>query len=163
MADTRWRQVILPLAGIVILGVSVTAGVHGFDSDFRLASRSAPRHAIPPELDAEVRRLRTKLPPNASIFFLGYDSPPDVWHSRLWQRALYPTRVVILERQPGAVIPGGTIEDPWAGLRELQRTLSIRYALSAGNPPDDPGFLSRVEMPRIPGYPYIVWFGELRP
>ena len=112
--------------------------------------RSAPRHAIPPELAEGVRLIEARVPAGVSIAYLGNQKPPDNWFSRLWQRALYPRRVILFETEPSAV-KLDTADQPRVQALEASRAAySIRYAISAGNPPRDPGFLSRVESPRSP-------------
>lgn len=160
---SRLRQIALVCAGVIVLGTSLRAGIRGFAADLRVAFRSAPLHAIPLELSDCARMLKARIPREASVVFLGNQNPPDNWYSRLWQRALYPRRVLILEPGPGAVELDTAGRPRVPGLDELRAAYSIRYAISAGNPPEDLGFLSHVELPSIPGYPYVNWFGELNP
>lgn len=159
----RWRHAVLAAAGAILLGTSSWAGISGFAADLRVAFLSAPWHAIPPELSDCARILKARIPREASVIFLGNQNPPDNWYSRLWQRALYPRRLLILERGQSAVQLDTTGRPRMLGFDELRATYPIRYAISAGNPPEDLGFLSHVELPSIPGYPYVNWFGELRP
>ena len=155
-------RAVLLAAGALVLGASLVTGIRGIAADLRTV-RSAPRHAIPPELAEGVRLIEARVPAGVSIAYLGNQKPPDNWFSRLWQRALYPRRVILFETEPSAV-KLDTADQPRVQALEASRVAySIRYAISAGSPPRDPGFLSRVELPPIPGYPYVIWFGELAP
>lgn len=157
------RSWILATAGAVVLATSLWAGVRGFAADIRLAFVDAPRHAIPPEILEQARLLKARIPRDAYVLYVGNQTPPDNWFSRLWQRALYPRRVLILEQGKRAVTLDTKEQLRVKGLEELRAEYSVRYALSAGNPPTDPGFLTREELSRIPQYPYVTWFGVLKP
>jgi hypothetical protein len=156
--STGAARAVLLAAGALVLGASLVTGLRGFAADLRQAYRGAPRHAIPPELVEEARMIEARVPAGASIAYVGNQEPPDVWFSRLWQRALYPRRVLLFDTEPRA-----SNQPRVQALEASRAAYSIRYAISAGNPPRDPGFLSRVELPPIPGYPYVLWFGELAP
>ena len=162
-AGSRWLRAVLVLAAAAVLGSALRVGARGFLSDLKLAFGSAPRRAIPPEIEARAGALRGRVPPGESVLYVGSAKPPDNWFSRLWQRAFYPTRLVIFENEKSAVALDLPSPPRPPSLEELRESYGIRYAISAGNPPADPGFASREEIPRIPGYPYTIWFGELRP
>ncbi|HKF45277.1 MAG TPA: hypothetical protein VKG01_19450 [Thermoanaerobaculia bacterium] len=155
---------LLTLAAAAVLLAALGVGARGFASDARLAFGSAPSHAIPPEIQSRAAALRARIPPRESVLYVGNANPPDAWFSRLWQRAFYPTRLVIFEREKSPVVldlPADLPRPP--KLEDLRKAYGIRYAISAGNPPLDPGFASREEIPPVPGYPYAIWFGELKP
>lgn len=160
---SRWGRAALAVVGAIFFVTSLRAGYRGFASDLRLAFGSAPMHAIAPELMDQARMLRRRIPRGDSILYLGNQNPPDNWYSRLWQRALYPRRLLILERAPSAVKLDTAARPRLPGLDELRAAYPIRYAISAGNPPADPGFIAHEELPPVPGFPYAVWFGELAP
>ena len=77
---------------------------------------------------------------------------PEYWYSRLWQRALYPRNEVVIQQPP---VPPGR-------LNELRAKYRARFAVAAGDPPVDPGFLWKVDLGRVNG-PGEAWFGELKP
>ncbi|HKA36327.1 MAG TPA: hypothetical protein VKH43_05870 [Thermoanaerobaculia bacterium] len=159
----RWLRAALLLAAAAVFGVSVLVGVRAFRADLRLAFQSAPLFAIPPEIESQVSSLRARIPRGESLLYIGNRTPPDTWFSRLWQRAFYPTRVVIFELEKSPVKLDLPSPARNAGLEELKKLYNIRYAICAGNPPTDPGLRSHSELAAIPGYPYQIWFGELSP
>jgi hypothetical protein len=84
---------------------------------------------------------------------LHLSAAPEYWYSRLWQRALYPRNDAIL------------VYPPWnqARLQELRRKYGARFAISAGDPPSDPGYLWKIDLGPLPLGPGRDWFGELNP
>jgi hypothetical protein len=109
-----------------------------------------PQKVFSPELSAQIRSVEGRIPPGVSLLYL--PATPEYWYSRLWQRALYPRNQVILQQPP---IPAGR-------LAELRARYGARFALAAGDPPADPGFLWKVDLGRAPGAGET-WFGELGP
>ncbi len=162
-SGARWRRGPLVAAAAILVAMSLWTGLRGFATDMRVAFRDAPRRAIPPEIEEQARLLKARLQRGESLIYFGNRKPPDIWYSRLWQRALYPTTVLIVERENRAVTLRGQEPPRMPSLEELRKSFSIPLAISAGNPPDDPGFVSHVALPRTPGYPYDLWLGELRP
>jgi hypothetical protein len=141
------------LAAAVVLGTALwTAGVR-FVSEIRTVFRDAPRRVIAPEIRAQVAALKTRMPAGAPILYFD-QFPRDHWRSRLWQRAFYPVRLIILEREKASERPP---------LETLRRLYSARFALAVGNPPEDPGFAWHEALPPVPGASSTVWFGELKP
>lgn len=162
-AGSSRLRVLLHLAAAAVLLISVRIGARGFLWDLKAAFGDSPRHTIPPEIEAHVASLRGRIPPGESLFYVGNRQPPDPWFSRLWQRAFYPTRVVIFDAEKNPDVSDLPPQPRPAELERLRKSYAIRYAISAGNPPLDPGFASREELAPIPYYPYAIWFGELRP
>ena len=109
-----------------------------------------PPKVVSAELRAQIRRVEARLPPGAALIYA--PASPEYWHSRLWQRVLYPRNDVILVQPP---VPPGR-------LAELRAKYGVRFALAAGDPPADPGFLWKVDIGRAPGTG-DAWFGELKP
>jgi hypothetical protein len=110
-----------------------------------------PRSVFHPAFRAELETVRRRLPEGAVVLHLS--ASPEYWFSRLWQRALYPRNETIV------------VQPPWdaARVRELKAKYHARFAISAGDPPSDPGFLWKMELAPPPLGPGSVWFGELRP
>lgn len=105
----------------------------------------------PQEFRAQLRTVEDRIP--AGAFVLHLSASPEYWQSRLWQRALYPRNEAIV------------VQPPWGPelLRQLRAKYRVRYALSAGNPPSDPGYLWSIDLGRLPGHSGGTWFGELTP
>jgi hypothetical protein len=113
--------------------------------------QTAARKVFPKEFVTQLQTVQSRIPPNAYVLHLS--SAPEYWYSRLWQRALYPRNETIVIQQP--LSP--------QRVRELSVKYSARFAISAGNPPWDPGYLWKVDLGSIPGHPGETWFGELKP
>jgi len=111
-------RAVLLAAGALVLGASLVTGIRGIAADLRTALRSAPRHAIPPELLEDARMIEARVPAGESIAYLGNQQPPDNWFSRLWLRALYPRRVLLFESDLIGVIEG---EDNFEPVVSLQK------------------------------------------
>lgn len=157
----RWRRAATVAAAVVFAG-ALAAGGRAIVEDLRTAFRQAPTRILPPEIEEQARKIRSRIPPGSVVLYVGNRRPPDTWYSRLWQRALYPTRLVIAEREKSAVVLDRG-EAPRATVRQLRDAFSPGFAISAGIPPEDPGFSSHEILPAVPGYPYETWFGELKP
>jgi hypothetical protein len=109
-----------------------------------------PRVALPAPLRERLRTVEDRLPAGASVFYVS--EVPEYWFSRLWQRALYPGHLAILV-QP---------EMTQRQFDELRVRYGVRYAISAGQHPRDPGFAWKIDL----GYDTwagSTWFGELQP
>ena len=89
----------------------------------------------------------------AGTVVLHLSAAPEYWYSRLWQRVLYPRNETIVMQQPLTA----------ERVRELRAKYGARFAISAGNPPWDPGYLWKVELGPLPSVPGVTWFGELGP
>ncbi len=109
-----------------------------------------PHKVFPPELSAQIRKVEEKLPPGVSLIYV--PASPEYWYSRLWQRAFYPRNQVVIQQPP---VPPGR-------LGELRARYGTRFAVAAGDPPADPGFLWKLDVGRAPGVGET-WFGELGP
>jgi hypothetical protein len=112
----------------------------------------APATVFPEGHLQQVKVFRNKVPPGSTVFYL--EDKPEGWQFGLWQRSLYPDYVVI------RVFEANQIHN--SAYEALRRGKSIRYALSAGSPPPDPGFISKFTLPAYPGGIPIA-AGELQP
>lgn len=109
-----------------------------------------PRITLPAPLRERLRAVEGRLPPGAVVFYI--TDVPEYWFSRLWQRALYPGHITIL------VGPDVTPRR----FEELRARYGVRYAISAGQHPRDPGYAWKTDL----GYDTwagSTWFGELAP
>lgn len=147
----RPRPVFVAAAG-VLLATSLATGVPAIVKEIRIVFRNAPLRMISPELGSVVRSINERMPPQVPLLY--FDSKGEYWNSRLWQKAFSPRRVFLLYHDAW----GPT----WPSADALDRTFSTRWALSAGNPPEDPGFAWHTVLPRIPGSQLETWFGVLR-
>lgn len=138
----------------LVVAAAVWTGSRAILADLRLAYRDAPVHAVRPELSAQVAAMKRKMAPGAWAIFVGNKTPPDGWQSVMWQREFFPTRVLLL--QAG--------KRPWRStFATLRAFFPVRYAISVGSPPEDPGFLWFDRFPPVPGASGDMWFGELKP
>lgn len=145
------QSAIFKAAAGLVLAASLWIGVGALDADLRRAFRDAPRSVFAPEFRAQRDRVTQVVPPGESLLYLS--ETPEVWHSRLWQRALYPRNSVIEVQPP---------QSP-ARLRELRKRYGARFAISWGNPPFDPDYRWKVALGTLPGLAGETWFGELAP
>jgi hypothetical protein len=142
------RRSVLQLVACTVLLAGLAAGTAGFLEELRAVyRRENASRILTPELAERVRYIRSRIPPEVEILYVSFRQPPDAWHSRLWQRVLYPTRVVIVEGDQAPAGPGK----------------AARFALAAGNPPPDLAFRWRVAFRPLPGEAETLWFGELSP
>lgn len=146
----RWPLVLA--ARLFFVFVAVAALLCGFRAFRREipAIESPSRTVFSPEFREQVRRVTARLPAGASV--LHVSSAPEPWFSRLWQRALHPRyRTIVVQ--------------PWdvPRIAEFRAKYGARFAISAGHPPLDPGFLWKVDLGEVPGLAGVTWFGELAP
>jgi hypothetical protein len=139
-------------AAAVLLAAAVATGVPVLFREARAALLGASPRTITTELAGQVLAIRSRLPRDAPLLY--FDGPGDYWTSRLWKRAFYPHPVFLLHH--------GSWGDVWPSRAELEKKFGTRWALSAGNPPEDPGFVWRETYPPVPGSATTIWFGELR-
>jgi hypothetical protein len=71
----------------------------------------------------------------------------------MWQRVLYPRVVILLPSHQNSA----------GAVSRLRSRFGIRYAVSMGSPPPDPGFAEIRDLGPLLGADYRVWFGPLRP
>lgn len=108
------------------------------------------RLVLPEPYRERLRAVEQRLPPGARVFYIS--DVPEYWFSRLWQRLLYPGHETI-------------VLDPTVTRRRfdaLRARYDVRYAISAGEHPRDPGYLWKIELGHD-SWTGIVWFGELEP
>jgi hypothetical protein len=138
------RRLVAFAAAAFVFGATVVAALTRSTDDFFLVFRDAPRHIVPEGHREQVRIVEQTVPAGSTIFFLT-DSPED-WRAGLWERSLYPRYTVVR-------IAGGA--------ERLPDNREVRYAISAGAPPPDPGFECQTPLPPYPnGLPSIL--GRLR-
>jgi hypothetical protein len=143
------RRPVLRLVASAVLIAGAAVGAAAFRTEWRAAfRRESPSRIVTPELAARVRYVRGRVPSDAEILYVSSGQAADAWQSRLWQRVLYPVRVVIVE--------GNQI--PPAGPGK-----AARFALTAGGPPPGLEFRWHVAFRPLPGETERLWFGELSP
>lgn len=110
-----------------------------------------PETPFPPQFRAQLQAVTDRLPPGA--FVLHLSASPEYWYSRLWQRALYPRNETVV------------IEPPLSPERllEIRKKYGARFAISAGDPPCDLGYLWKIRLGQLPGVPGESWFGQFAP
>lgn len=148
------RNVALQVAAVLVAAASAVSGSLGLARDLRIAFRDAWPSVFPGQFQRQVKTVEETVPPGAVFFHIADASkdPGTGWYSRLWQRALYPRNLVIVllnDLRP-------------EHLEELRKRYRVRYAISVGTPPIDPGFRWHRELGSVPGS-HQTWFGELRP
>jgi hypothetical protein len=146
------HPLLLLLARTLSLLVAAASIVCGARAALHSASRfsARPEKVLALEFRDQVRAVQAKVKPGEVI--LHVSAAPEFWYSRLWQRALYPRNEVIVLQPP--VTPDR--------LRELRSRYGAHTAISAGDPPVDPGFAWKVDLGRASGAGET-WLGELRP
>jgi hypothetical protein len=146
----RWPGVLTGRVFSVLVAVAALfCGVSAIVKEFPVAASPA-RSVFSPELKAQVRAVKARLPPGASVLYV--PARQEAWFSRLWQRALYPDfRTIVVQ--------------PWdkPRLAEVRAKYGARFAISAGTPPEDLGFLWKIDLGVAPGLQGTTWFGELAP
>jgi hypothetical protein len=139
-----------PLRAFSIL-VAVAALLTGFRAmrDRAWVFGAPPLRVFSDAFLGQVRAVESCVPPGAVLLFV--EPPSDRWSFLLWRRALYPrNEVVLLE----TVAP--------SDLARLRSKYGIRYAIAAGDPPPDPGYLWSIPLGRT-AHVAETSVGELRP
>jgi hypothetical protein len=145
---------ILRGVGALVLAASLAAGGIAFVRDLTLAYRWAGPSVIPATVRTQLDTLRNRLPKGSTVLLVVSRAGDVSWYVRLFQRALYPTDVVVVRSVP---LPNE------AELRAMCRRHGIRYAISMGAPPADPGYLAHEDLGSLPAIDDRVWFGRLVP
>jgi hypothetical protein len=153
--EPRWWRAVeywaLRPASVAIAAAWLVFGVRALRLDIRTAHVYAPKNIFPDVVLAQREIITNAVPPGE--FVLHLSAQTENWMSRLWQRLLYP-------RNPTVVVqpPFGPAE-----IRNLRSRFGARFAISAGDPPYDPGYRWRIPFEPAPGELGQVWFGELAP
>ncbi len=103
-----------------------------------------------PSFRKQVAVVRSIVPPGSRLLHVSHEG----YIPASWQRALYPGNPVRFVFQPRDIEP--------SSLQEIRKHFGARYAISAGDPPVDPGFLWYRVLEPIPGTGQT-WFGEIAP
>jgi len=137
--------------GLLVVLTQLAVGVVNLIETFQIVFRDAPYSVVPPMLRKEAKFIQERIPPGAALVYVMRS--PEPWQSRLWHRLLYPSPVLFFVSESAEMSPA---------FPNLKRQHDIRFALSVGEPPLDPGFRWHVVFPAREGYPET-WFGELSP
>ena len=144
----------LHAAAVLVLGASALNGIPTLAREVRIAFRDAWPSVFPGEFRGRLIAVQAAVPEGAA--FLGVcdeeKNPGASWYARLWQRGLYPRNPVVVVT--GDLRPGR--------LAEIRRRHGLRYAISIGDPPLDPGFRWHRDLGVVAGS-LRMWFGELGP
>jgi hypothetical protein len=143
---TRFRFV--GPAAALLVAAQIAAAVIGIRAAASLTFRSRAIPVIPAAQRRDIRFIHRWIPDDEPLLFLSDGSDP--WTPRTWERALSPEPVAFLL----------TTEPPRA-TTVLRRRFHIRWAISAGTPPPDPGFAWHRRLAPIPGSSTQYWFGRL--
>jgi hypothetical protein len=109
-----------------------------------------PLRVYSPAFLDRVRAVEARVPPGEILLFAG--TSPNDWNFVLWSRALYPRNdVVALDFPPTA-----------RRQAELREKYGARFAIAAGSPAPDPGYLWSVDLGPTP-HAEETRFGELSP
>ncbi|HWZ86137.1 MAG TPA: hypothetical protein VN032_08050 [Thermoanaerobaculia bacterium] len=146
----RLALLLLRLFSILVAASALLCGMVVLRRE-RTALAEPARTAFHPLFRAQLDEVRGRLPAGAELLHLS--ASPEYWYSRLWQRALYPDNETILMQPPLSL-------DRVHALRAKYRA---RFAISAGDPPFDPGFLWKIDLGPLALGPGQNWFGELAP
>jgi len=135
-----WRPLLAHLCAIVILGAGLYAAVVRANLERSVIYSEAVRRVYPAGHLRQVEIFKS-IVPKGSVFYIMHQ--PEFWQAGLWRRSLYPDNPVILIYDPTLV------HTP--NIENQRSKLLIAYALCAGNPPPDPGFEWKMELPSYPG------------
>jgi hypothetical protein len=144
------RLRLLRLATGLFLAVSAGVGVRAIALDLKNAFQRSWKTTIPPPVAAQVAAVEKELGPEPLL--VAYQDP-NPWYPRMWQRVLYPRVVILLPSHQNSA----------GAVSRLRSRYGIRYAVSMGSPPPDPGFAEIRDLGPLLGADYRVWFGPLRP
>jgi hypothetical protein len=150
LRDKALLRTLLRTFSILVGAAALLCGVRALRREVYLFD-GPPRTAFLPEFRAQLRTVTERLPPGEHVLHLS--ATPEYWYSRLWQRALYPRNEAIVMRPPISS----------ERLREIRARYGARFAISAGDPPADPGYLWKVDLGPVPLIRGTSWFGELQP
>jgi len=148
----EWRPLGAGMLAAFVFGVAFFSMGRRSAEDLRVVFVDAPRNIVPEGHVTQVKIFRNLVPKGSTVFYI--TDQPEGWQFGLWQRSLYPDYVVLPVT--------GTAELNGDRYRNVRLDRSIDFALSAGNPPLNPGFDSPVSLPAYPnGIPLVL--GRLRP
>jgi len=105
---------------------------------------------IPVEVERAAAYVQSQIPPASPVLLVV--SKPDAWADGLWSRALYPNPIFLVYKQD--------LDTP--DHHELRRKYRVRFAVSIGDPPLDPGFRWQKPAPGWTGAGQVA-FGEVKP
>jgi len=135
-----------------VLGVAAAAAVHRSVEDATLVFIHAPHEIVPEGHKEQVKIVKAAVPAGSTLFYLM--DVPEAWQLGLWQRSLYPAYIV----QPAH----GAAQLKEARRQALRDGKKVDFAISAGNPPLNPGFQWQAALPPYPnGIPATL--GKLPP
>jgi hypothetical protein len=143
---------ILQSLAALVLAAAALAAARSLDREFTKAFRDPWPGVFPPSVLGQLQVLRSRLAPGSTVLLVSGPTPAETWNARLFQRGLYPRNVVIVHFAP----PPDAAE-----MGRLRDRYGLRYAISLGAGPADPGFLQHEDLGPLPDAEGRVWFGEL--
>jgi hypothetical protein len=144
------RAFLAHLCAIGILGAGLYTAAVRANLDRGFIYSEGARSVYPAGHQRQVEIFKSMVP-KGSVFYIM--DKPEYWLAGLWRRAIYPDYPVILVYDPALV------HTP--DMEALRNKLLISYALCVGNPPPDPGFEWKIELPSFPGsFPTVL--GKLK-
>jgi hypothetical protein len=142
----------LPRAGraaaTLVVAAQIAAAAIGIRESAPAAFENRPFPVIPAAQNRDIRFIRGWIPDDEPLLYLTDGS--DSWTPRTWERALSPEPVAFV-----------ITRDFSRTAALLRRRFGIRWAISAGTPPADPGFAWHWPLAPLPGGPAQYWFGRL--
>jgi hypothetical protein len=144
------RSFLVNLYAIAVLGAGLYVAAGRANLDRASIYSDAVRHVYPAGHLRQVEIFKSMVPKGPVFYFM---DEPEFWQAGLWRRSIYPDNPVIQVYDP-TLIHTPTMEN-------VRKKLLISYALCAGNPPPDPGFEWKIELPAFPGSVPIV-LGKLK-
>jgi hypothetical protein len=119
-------------------------GIKTHIEELRISFSAPVQWAIPPGVSYYARVIRSKVAPNAPVFYL-VNAASDGWVSGLWQRALYPNPCFLVR----------TDELQGAVGRELRAKFGHGLVMSINNPPELKAFTLTETLPANAGSPTV--------
>lgn len=153
-APSKGRLLALHTVAVLVLGASALNGIPTLAREVRIAFRDAWPSVFPGEFRGGLIAVQAAVPAGAAFLVVCDEgkNPGVGWYARLWQRGLYP-------RNPVVVV---TDDFRPQRLAEIRRRYGLRYAISIGDPPFDPGFRWHRDLGVVTGS-LRMWFGEIEP
>lgn len=134
----------------LVLAGALYAAWFGIRRDAVEARAYAARDVFSGPVRRELADIERAIPGGEPILAVSASS----WYPLLIQRYFYPRRSVVFVGAPETL----TLPE----FREFARLHRVRFAISHGDPPPDPGFLWHRTFPAFPGESGEVWVGEVR-
>ncbi len=136
---------------ILIFLAALAAASRRSIADYTIVFKSSPLDIVPAGHWARIALVKSHVPPGPILYLT---EKKEDWQRGLWQRTLYPDYPV--------VTAFGVNDLTSPRILKRRHDDNINYVVSAGDPPPNPGFEWRMDLPLyVNGIPMIL--GRLKP